>query len=453
VLDTAFDLADCLFLGIVAGWGLAVVCGQDRIGLSPRWISASLGLFALAGSLASFGAMDQTAAVHFAIRSAGLAVLYLYLHRSIDAGRFAPATLAIWLVPGLALNGLLAIAQTVHQNPVGLAWLGEPNMLRTTPGTAVVLVHGTRLLRAFGILPHANVLGGLLAAALPFAVGLLLHPSAAGSAAMVRRIRGSGAMRDLLLLLSAALLLAGIILSFSRSAWLGLLCGGIYLIVRRSIGKRNAILGPSTRRGLLVAAGIGLLVVGLLVAERGAVSVRLQPGSNPLERFSIQQRLSLLEQSFKVISWRPLTGVGGNNFALAAQQFMPPDQRGPAYDYPVHNTYLLAQAELGPLGAVTWLALMLVPVLDVPLHRPRPRPARAARLPGPPRTAPPADDMSAWMQWQLLAGCSLTVVAVAGLFDFYIWVNEPVAVLWVVALALFTASTCRARCLQSPTQI
>jgi hypothetical protein len=142
--------------------------------------------------------------------------------------------------------------------------------------------------------------------------------------------------------------------------------------------------------------------------------------------------------------------VGGDNFALAAERSLPPDQRGQSSVYPVHNTYLLAQAELGPLGAATWLALMLVPLVDVALLRPRPRPARAARLPGALRTAPLADDSSAWTRWHLLAGCSLIVVAVVGLFDFYIWVNEPVAVLWVVALALFTASACRARCLQCP---
>src|SRR5690242_9169428 len=37
VFDSVFDLADVLFVGIVAGWGLALLSGQDRIGFSPRW--------------------------------------------------------------------------------------------------------------------------------------------------------------------------------------------------------------------------------------------------------------------------------------------------------------------------------------------------------------------------------------------------------------------------------
>jgi len=297
-------------------------------------------------------------------------------------------------------------------------------------------------------------------------------------------------MRDVLLLLSVALMVAGIMLSFSRSAWLGLLCGGLYLIARRIISNGNAILGPNTKRGLLVVAGIGLVAGGLLLVEWDAVSVRLQPASNRLERTAIQQRLSLLELSFKVISWRPVTGVGGDNFARAADRFLPPNQRGQSSQYPVHNTYLLAQAELGLLGGAAWLALMLVPLLDLALQGSKRRPASTPRVTSAVRRASRAPeqgvgqvttayrswtgvadpalqvgssfekhdnvrgdlrghaehDMSAWMQWQGLAGCSLIVVAVVGLFDWYIWGNgpgnEPVAVLWVVALALFTAPAC-----------
>ena len=454
VLNTAFDPADVLFMGIVAGWGLALISGQDRIGSPPRRITRPLLLFALAGGFAVVGAMHQTKAIHFAIRSAALAVLYLYVHRGLSTRRLTPATLARWLVPGLAFNGLLAIAQFVHQNPVGLAWLGEPDTLRATFGTPVVLVHGTRLLRAFGILPHPNVLGGLLAAALPLVAGLLLRPEASGSEAMARRIGRGRAIRDVLLLLGVVLMSAGIMLSFSRSAWIGLLCGGLYLIVRRFAGNRtaiignhNAIAGPYTKRGVLVVASIALVVVGLLLAEWNAVSVRLQPAGNRLERTSIQQRLSLLELSFKVISWRPVTGVGGDNFVLAADRFLPPNQRGQSTQYPVHNTYLLAEAELGPLGGVAWLALMLVPLLGLSLRGFKRRPAPAVWVTSAARGAPlplkQGIGQAAWTQWQGLAGCSLIVVAVVGLFDWYIWGsgpgNEPVAVLWVVALALFTA--------------
>jgi len=457
ILDTDFDPADFFFVGIVAGWGLALVSGQDRIDLSPRWISGPLLLFALACGLAGIGALNQATAIQFAIRSAGLAALYFYLRRSLGAGRIAPATLALWLAPGLAFNGLLAIAQTVHQNWLGLAWLGEPYRLRDFPPTPVILIHGRRFLRAFGLLPHANVLGGLLAAALPLVAGSLMPADARGSAATAR----GRTVRDALLLLGVALMAAGIILSFSRSAWLGLLSGGLYLLVRRFIGKRKAVHWTVTKRGVLIVAGIALVIGGLLLVEWDAVSVRLQPASNRLERASIQQRLSLLDLSFTIISWRPLTGVGGDNFALAAGRFLPANQRDQSSFYPVPNTYLLAQAELGPLGAIAWLELMLVPLVGLALlgTRRRPvlswerRPARVlSRQRGRQDAGAPRNEVSAWMPWQGPAGCSLIVVAVVGLFDWYIWGSEPVAVLWVIALALFGAPACEPRMLRQPTR-
>jgi O-antigen ligase len=325
-------------------------------------------------------------------------------------------------------------------------------------------------MRAFGLLPHANVLGGLLAAGLPFVVGLLLRPDASGRAVTVGR-----AGRDALLLLSMTLMVAGIVLSFSRSAWLGLLCGGLYLVVRRLARARTAVRRSWTKRGVLVAASIGLVAGGLLLVEWDAVSVRLQPASNGLEQASIQQRLTLLELSYKVISWRPLTGVGGGNFALAANQFLPPNEHGQSTFNRVHNTYLMAQAELGPLGAVTWLALMLVPVLGLLRSKRRraraPSATSAAPLPLVQDTGQAVTTFGSWASaddpssqvgaplgqqgavpgaphghapaWTGPAGCSLVVVAVVGLLDWYIWIDEPVAVLWVIALALFTAPLCR----------
>ncbi len=131
------------------------------------WISIPLLLFTLSAGLAVFPAFDRAAALHFAVRIPSLAIVYFFLSRGFASGRLTMPTVAAWLAPGVALNGCVAILQTIHQNPIGLTWLAEPRMLRTTPGTAVILVHGVRVLRAFGVMPHANVLGGLLSGALP----------------------------------------------------------------------------------------------------------------------------------------------------------------------------------------------------------------------------------------------------------------------------------------------
>jgi len=112
---------------------------------------------------------------------------------------------------------------------------------------------------------------------------------------------------------------------------------------------------------------------------------------------------------------------------------------------------------LGPLGAAAWLALMLVPFLGLVLLGSRRRAARTVGMGS--RVEPHVlvglgghaqRGETPWMPWQGPAGCSLVVVAVVGLFDWYIWGSEPVAVLWVMALALFTAPACEPRTLRQP---
>lgn len=476
LLNTGFDLADLLLVGILVGWVGALLTGRDRVMLQPRWVSGALLVFTLASGLAIFSAADRAAAMHFAVRSGGLTALYLYLYRALAAGRLTAPTLARWLAPGLCLNGLLAGAQAIHQNPLGWRWLYEPTMLRATSGTAVVLVQGTRILRPYGVLPHPNVMGGLLAAGLPLMFGLLTAAERPGGTLQARGKRLGAALRRTLVPLSITLIAAGVLLSLSRSAWLGLAAGGIYLVLQRT-ADRGRIVG----RTLLAGLAIALALAVLLPAEWEAVSVRLQPNSNRLEETSIVERISLLELSVKVIAWRPLTGVGGNNFALAAGRFLPSQAGVQTSSLPVHNTYLLAQAELGPLGAIPWLILMLAPLLSLAARRWRPRTTsppgaiRAAPLarlrraswsdrgPGQRNHSASLSDIALqsgigpaqtpdlrWVvarpralvlpRWQALAACSLLVVAVVGTLDFYIWVNEPIAVLWIVALALFTAS-------------
>ncbi|MGH2346550.1 MAG: hypothetical protein ACRDG4_15095, partial [Chloroflexota bacterium] len=123
LLNTGFDLADLLLVGILVGWSGALLTGRDRVMLQPRWVSGSLLAVTLAAGLAVFSAPDRTAAAHFAVRSAGLTALYLYLYRGIATCRLNPVTLTRWIAPGLSLNGLLAGAQAIHQNPLGLRWL------------------------------------------------------------------------------------------------------------------------------------------------------------------------------------------------------------------------------------------------------------------------------------------------------------------------------------------
>ncbi len=426
LLDANFGLADLFLTALVIGWSLALLGGRDRLRIRPLRISIPLLLFTLSAFLAVFHAFDRGQALQFAVRTLSLAGVYFFLSGSFAAGRLTVRTVAYWLAPGVALNGFVAVLQTINQNPIGLTWLAEPRMLRTTPGTAVILVHGARVLRAFGMMPHANVLGGLLSGALPLVAAPLfragLETGRVNHPGIGRHGRGSAWSADssriawlpagAALAACVALMAVGVVLSFSRSSWAGLLVGMLYL-AWWGVGGRRVI----PRRAMLIGAGILIITASLLALERDEVLVRLRPESNRLEQLSIQERLALQALTLKVIAWRPLTGVGGNNNAIAEARFLRLPGNARTHLYPVHNTYLLAEAELGPLGAGTWIVLMLVPLAG--LWRRQGRRIGAG---------------------EAFAGCSLVVVAVAGVFDYFIWTNGPVAVIWVTALAIVSGA-------------
>ena len=436
LVTTGFNIADLLIATLLTGWLIALWSGQAHFVVRPSWVTGPLIVLVSAAMLATVPALDRQVAWTFAVRTLCLTGCYFY----VRSRPLQPERAILLLMPGLIVTAALAIAQAVHQDPLGLTWLGEPQMYRLTPGTATVLAGGHLILRPYGLLPHANVLGGLLAAAVPLAAYLLYSPSKpAGS----RHANDGHHLQVGLGVVALVLLTVGVALSFSRSAWVGLAAAALYCLWRR--GARGLL----SRRTLRVIALVSLILVPLLALQWDVVAARIYPRERR-EVLSIQQRLFLLDLTLRVIAWRPLTGVGGNNLVMAEALFRPKDVGSTTGILPVHNTYLLEEAELGPLGGVAWLALMLAPVSGWWLGAAgiRRRRKRCIRGRAPPAQVTHRDDVHPFphahkQRLRMLAGAALVVVAVAGLFDFYIMVNEPVALLWTISLALFAQSADR----------
>ncbi len=118
----------------------------------------------------------------------------------------------LWRVLAMVLlvQGAVAVAQFFLQRELGLIWLGEPTLDLLVEGTSVAQRDGQNWLRAYGLNSHPNQLG-----LLTMALCLLLWPS---------RHRVQGWWRWLFWLGLAAGM-AGLLVSLSRSAVMGLLLG------------------------------------------------------------------------------------------------------------------------------------------------------------------------------------------------------------------------------------
>jgi hypothetical protein len=322
-----------------------------------------LGLFAALvglGFLTAPLALSPALAAYTALRWLLALGVYLSLARCEGpAGKWVA-----FFVVGLGLHVCLGIAQVLKQGPLGVP--GEAALASDQAGAAVLTVGGRHWLRAYGLTFHPNVLGGCLA------VGLLLSLP-------LQARRWMPALWWLLWV--------GLLLSFSRSAWLAT---GLVL---PPLAGWLAWRWPELRRPLaatLGGAALVLLVAAVILA--GQLLTRLRPLATATELRSLQERGELIGLAFHMATERPITGIGAGNFALAAQRIPVP-----VTPQPVHYVPLLLAAEVGLLGGGIWLWLWLAPGL-----------ALGSRL----REAQP---------WPVVLAAAWFAWGVIGLWDSYPW--------------------------------
>lgn len=214
----------------------------------------------------------------------------------------------------------------------------------TGSGPAEFAVGGA--LRAFGDFGQPNPYAGYLATIVPLAALLVITPEAG------KRLRIFAA-------LAALCLLAGILLSQSRGAWLGLGIAGLVLMVVWS-RRTRALLVPASGVAVLalVAAAAGLLPqalvgrLGQVVEYFGVFDV--QTVDVTPENFAVVERMAHWQAGWLMFLDNPWLGVGAGNYPDAYPQYYLQEWVNPLGH--AHNYYLNTLAELGVVG----LALLLV---------------------------------------------------------------------------------------------
>lgn len=237
----------------------------------------------------------------------------------------------IWpLLVGAVIQAGVGMAQYSTNHSLGLNWLGESVLDPIQPGASVVELDGFRKLRAYGLMPHPNLLGGWLAAILAM-TGLL--------AAELRK-----RWQWWLMLGMTVVITLGAVWSFSRIAWLAI---AAVVLVLMYAGWR-----VRQTKWLWLAAVIGLSAGIALAVQPQYVGVRFTPSAN-LEQQSLQERKLGFEYWRKIVSQNPNLGVGLDNYAINLVGLEP--GQGSWWYAPVHNIYLLWTAELGSFGMAIWV--------------------------------------------------------------------------------------------------
>jgi putative inorganic carbon (HCO3(-)) transporter len=395
-------LSDLPLLVAVGCWMLTPF--PRRVGRLPRWLTGSLLLLVTWATVSILWAPLRSFAAYQAFRLWLLFLLYLTVGTVIEAR----AALVWGLVVSGAMQAALGIVQFVGQKTLGLRELGEITMRPEWSGASVITVGGEPVLRAYGLTQHPNLLGGFLMVTTLLGFGLVLS--------------AAGARRWIAALLTVASF-AGLLVTFSRGAWLGWAAGVLVGFALLVTGPRRAATNWKTAAALLgVLAVVGLLFV---TTQWPLLRPRLGLAVEGVEIRSADERSGLEASAWTLIRENPLIGVGYGNFSWALWQRQPVAIRAYPIYQPVHRVPLLASAELGVPGAILWLVLAAGPWLSLWRRRKR------------------------WPEGNMAMGlavgfaASIAALSVVGWFDFYPWFSPQGRMLAWICWALWAQTTPR----------
>jgi hypothetical protein len=249
-----------------------------------------------------------------------------------------------FLFSGL-VQGLLAIYQLATQKVIANKWLGMAEHLPSTLGTAVVEIGDQRLLRAYGSLPHPNVLGGFLFVVIFFGIYLWIDAYKKSQDNIWHKIFKKPDFWNLIFIVAAIMISTyGILASFSRSAILALLLS-LFSLALINIFRRNWLTVSIIGKYLLI---FFIIFWAFNTWFPGAWSARVDINSR-LEQKSVNERVDTLGQlgwdNYKNVFFGQ--GLGMNTLATLEKY---PNQ--PVYNVqPIHDIFILLFAELGLIGA------------------------------------------------------------------------------------------------------
>ena len=255
-----------------------------------------------------------------------------------------------------AAQSTLALQQFMTQAVFANKWLGMAAQEAKNLGVSVVEFGDERFLRAYGSLPHPNILGGFLAVTL--LVNIILYFTLWQNWQTAKNIKQEKKYQAglILSLIFFILNFIGLLLTFSRGAWLGFIVGALTLTLSRSF-----FAGEGIKQNLMVLSKFVFIIIAVgglfFYFFREPILSRINIDGR-LENKSVAERTEYNQEARQIIKRHWLFGAGVKNYGLAVYNEINNDK--PAYAYqPAHNAFLLVWAEIGILGLISFIALLV----------------------------------------------------------------------------------------------
>jgi O-antigen ligase len=338
---------EALVLLTLAAW-LARHCVHRDPGLRAGSWSLPLALFLGMGLLSLPGATSLQHSAKELLKWVEVLGVYVFVVNGLDRGQ------ARMVMGAILVAGSAAALQGAYQF-----------FLRTGPEHFMLF---GRFMRAYGDFEQPNPYGGYLGMVWPMAAGIAmsgLWPNHRWAISAELR-PWQGLVLRLVAGCMAALVLAALVMTWSRGAWLGAVAAivamGAALLVRS--GARLAVLGAVA----LLVVGYGLAATGLSVIppsiadrftdfvpylEAGSLDVRGAEVDDA--NYAVIERFAHWQAAVEMWAEHPWRGVGLGNYEVVYPRY-----RLPGWDEPLghaHNYYLNIGAETGLLGFLAYLVL------------------------------------------------------------------------------------------------
>lgn len=301
-------------------------------------------LFFLFAALSLFNAEQVTVGVYALVRLAQGIAFFCYM-RGWAWRRFDADHTALAFVIGALVQAGIGIGQYASQHDLGLRWLGETLLRTDMRGVAVFFdAAHAKVLRAYGTLPHPNVLAAYLGVALGVVGWLWLRHG---------MIRHRWVMPS-----TVVVLLWAFYLTFSRTIIAVWVAAALTLFVAMH-WKRISAHWPNIlilrRRMTQIALTVAVVSIAFASVFWPQLSARLTIHSSDeavqLRVAYVHDSLDSGEKGFLGINW---FGVGIGNFTTWLARTQP--SLPAAYVQPAHNVFLLIYSEIGIFGVLAFIA-------------------------------------------------------------------------------------------------
>ena len=319
------------------GWTLVV----DNFSLADKIFLVFIGLAAFSISQAG----NKFLSFYSWIKLLEMAGLYFYIKSSAGVAFTVKGLIQTVVLSGF-FQSIIAVTQIFYQRSLDLKILGESFLRPNFSGVAVVPVLGEKFLRAYGTLPHPNLLAIFLVWTIFLAIFLYLSSHSYQSKV--------GPWLSISIIYPVSLL--ALLLTFSRTViGISFLVSIIYflIVLRNSSLKKNLYFLRFKIIRLFSISGLVLIVFVTLFTPQ--VISRLQIS---LDDQAVQERGFYNSVGMEVITGQAWLGVGMGNFVSWFQN----NNRGlSSWVYqPIHNIYLLIASEIGLIGLILFLSFLFL---------------------------------------------------------------------------------------------